>query len=63
MRDKEKQEKLEADRRDERARKSEARHPFHLFEKEFMPGKGMKTGGHGDLIVGNHYKLKQQEAD
>lgn len=44
---------------DERAMKSEARSPHHLFEKEYLPGKGMKTGGHGGLIVGRHYQMKQ----
>ena len=29
-----------------------------FFEKEFIPGKGMKNAGIGGLIVGNHYKLK-----
>ena len=34
-----------------------------FFEKEFIKGKGMKNAGIGGLIVGNHYKIKQENAD
>ena len=37
----------------------EARSQFRLFEKEYEKGKGMKDGGMGGLIVGNHYAIKQ----
>ena len=38
----------------------EARPMNRFFEKEYIPGKGMKNGGMGDLIVGNHYDLKKK---
>lgn len=51
-------------KQDEEARKqlarSESRPMNRLFDKEYIKGKGMKNGGYGGLIVGNHYKIKQQ---
>lgn len=40
---------------------SESRSQTRFFAKEYIPGKGMRTGGYGDLIVGNHYKVKNQQ--
>ena len=34
-----------------------------FFEKEFIPGKGMKNAGIGGLIIGNHYEKKQIKAE
>ena len=28
---------------------------FHLYDQEYIPGKGMKNGGHGSLLIGDHY--------
>ena len=55
VREKEKKEKDDERVRFENAMKSEARSPHHLFEKEFIPNKGMKNAGYGGLIVGKHY--------
>ena len=49
--------------RSEFLQKSEARPMFRLFDKEYLPGKGMRDGGSGSVIVGNHYKIKQQNID
>ena len=42
------------------AKKSEAEPQNFLFEKEYIPGKGMKNGGYGGLLVGKH-NIKQQK--
>ena len=36
----------------------EAAPMFNMFDKEYLPGKGMRNGGYGGLIVGRHYQLK-----
>ncbi len=33
----------------------------HLFEQEFYPGIGMKSGGHGGLLIGDHYAKKMEQ--
>lgn len=32
----------------------------HLFMGEFEPGKGMRSGGMGGLLIGDHYKVKAE---
>ena len=52
--------KEEERRRQEEKKRMEARHQNHLFDKEFVPGKGMKNGGYGGILVGKHYEMKQK---
>ena len=40
------------------AKKSEAAPMINMFDKEYLPGKGMRNGGYGGLIVGKHYHMK-----
>ena len=44
-------------------RRMEAAPMTNLFDREFVKGKGMKNGGYGGLIIGKHYKLKEEFAD
>ena len=60
LREEEYKKKKEAEERHVMLQKSEARPMLRMFDQEYIKGKGMKNGGYGGLIVGNHYKIKNQ---
>jgi len=53
----------EAKVRHEQLLRSEARSMHRLFEPDYVKGKGVKSGGYGDIIVGRHYEMKKQFLD
>ena len=59
LRVREQRKKEEEAQRKKENEKTEARSMFRLFEKQYIPGKGMQSAGYGDVMIGKHYDMKK----